>query len=107
MRIAVLENRTALDALAKARLFLHGRLRHGLTVMVAAVVGSLGFAAAGVAIIGPVVLILVALIPVLRVVPVLVVGAIVLLPVVYVLTAMMGTFRSAVWTIGYVAQVES
>lgn len=107
MRIAVLENRNALDALSKARLFLHGRLRHGLTVMVAAVIGSLGFAAAAVAILGPVILLLVALIPVLRLVPVLVLGAVVLLPVVCVLTAMMGTFRSAVWTIGYVTQVES
>ena len=30
-----------------------------------------------------------------------------LLPVVYVLAALVGTFRSSVWTIGYVTQVES
>jgi hypothetical protein len=107
MRIAVLENRNALDALAKARLFLHGRLRHGLTVMVAAVIGSLGFAAAAIAIIAPVGMLLVALIPVLRVVPVVVIGCLLLGPVICVLTAMLGTFRSAVWTIGYVTQVES
>ncbi len=35
MRIAVLENRRALDAIGKARLFLHGRLIHGLKLMVA------------------------------------------------------------------------
>ena len=36
-RIAVLENRRALDAIGKARLFLHGRLMHGLKLMVAIV----------------------------------------------------------------------
>ena len=41
MRIAVLENRRALDAIGKARLFLHGRLVHGLKLMVAAFVGTL------------------------------------------------------------------
>jgi hypothetical protein len=52
-------------------------------------------------------LLLVALIPVLRVFPVIVIACLVLLPVIYVLTAMLGTFRSSIWTIGYVTQVES
>ena len=43
-RIAVLENRHALDAIGKARLFLHGRLMHGLKLIVATFAGSLGFA---------------------------------------------------------------
>ena len=106
-RIAVLENRQALDAIAKARLFLHGRLFHGLKLMVATFVGTLGFAFLGVVTIVPVVLLLVALIPVLRVLPVIVLGCLVLLPVIAVLTAMLGTFRSSIWTIGYVTQVES
>lgn len=106
-RIAVLENRHALDAIAKARLFLHGRLIHGLKLIVAAFIGTLGFALVSIVLLVPVVLLLVALIPVLRIVPVLVLGAIVLLPAVYVLAAMLGTFRSSVWTIGYMTQVES
>ena len=106
-RIAVLENRHALDAIGKARLFLHGRLMHGLKLIVATFVGTLGIAFLGVVAIAPVALLLVALIPVLRVVPVIVLGCLVLLPVIYVLTAMLGTFRSSIWTIGYVTQVES
>ena len=42
-RIAVLENRHAIDAIGKARLFLHGRLVHGLKIIAAAFVGTLGF----------------------------------------------------------------
>ena len=68
---------------------------------------TLGIALLGVVAIGPVALLLVALIPVLRVFPVIVLACLVLLPVICVLTAMLGTFRSSVWTIGYVTQVES
>ena len=106
-RIAVLENRHALDAIGKARLFLHGRLMHGLKLIVATFVGTLVIVFLGLVAIVPVALLLVALIPVLRVVPVIVLGCLVLLPAFYVLTAMVGTLRSSIWTIGYVTQVES
>ena len=106
-RIAVLENRHALDAIGKARLFLHGRLVHGLKLIVATFVGTLVIVFLGLVAMVPVVLLLVALLPVLRVFPVIVLGCLVLLPAIYVLTAMLGTFRSSIWTIGYVTQVES
>jgi hypothetical protein len=106
-RIAVLENRHALDAIAKSRLFLHGRLEHGLKLLVGMLVGTLAIVLPGIAVMAPVTLLLVALIPVLRIVPVVVIGCLVLLPVIYVLTAMVGTLRSSIWTIGYVTQVES
>jgi hypothetical protein len=106
-RIAVLENRNALDAIAKARLFLHGRLIHGLKLLVAMFVGSLGIALLGVVVIAPVVLVLLALLPLLRVFPVIILGGCLLLPPIYMLTALLGTFRSSIWTIGYVTQVES
>jgi hypothetical protein len=106
-RIAVIENRHALDAIGKARLFLHGRLIHGLKLIVATFVGTLGIVLLGVVAIAPVALLLVTLIPVLRVFPVIVLAGVVLLPGIYVLTAMIGTFRSSIWTIGYVTQVES
>jgi hypothetical protein len=106
-RIAVLENRHALDAIGKARLFLHGRLMHGLNLIVATLVGTLLIVFLGLAVVVPVALLLVALIPVLRIVPVIVLGCLVLLPVIYVWVAMVGTFRSSIWTIGYVTQVES
>ena len=106
-RIAVLENRHALDAIGKARLFLHGRLMHGLKLIVATFVGTLVIVFLGLVAMVPVALLLVALIPVLRVFPVIVLGCLVLLPAIYVLTAMVGTLRSSIWTIGYVTQVES
>ena len=106
-RIAVLENRRALDAIGKARLFLHGRLVHGLRLMVATFVGTLVITVLGVVVIVPVVLLLVALAMVLPVFPLIVVGCLVLLPVACVLTAMLGTFRSSIWTIGYVTQAEA
>ena len=106
-RIAVFENRYALDAIGKARLFLHGRLMHGLTLMVATFVGTLLIVLVGLVVVVPVSLLLVALIPVVRIVPVIVLGCFVLLPVIYVWAAIVGTFRSSIWTIGYVTQVES
>jgi hypothetical protein len=106
-RIAVLENRHALDAIGKARLFLHGRLRHGLTLIVATFAGTLLMVFVGVAVVVPLALLLVGLIPVLRIVPVILLACFVLLPAIFVLTAMVGTLRSSIWTIGYVTQVES
>jgi hypothetical protein len=107
LRIAVLENRRALDAIRKARLFLHGRLIHGLKLMVADFVGTLGFMLLAVVVVVPVVLLLAALATVLPVWPLVVTGGLVLLPAMVVLTAMLGTFRSSVWTIGYLTQVEA
>jgi hypothetical protein len=106
-RIAVLEDRHALDAVRKARLFLHGRLVHGLKLIVATFVGTAAFGLAGALVIAPVALLIMALIPVLDVRPVVVIACLVLLPVLCVLTAMIGTFRSSIWTLGYVTQVES
>jgi len=106
-QIAVLENRHALDAIGKARLFLHGRLRHGLTLIVATFVGTLLIVCVGLVVVAPVALLLAASIPALSVVPVIVLGCLVLLPAISVLTAMVGTLRSSIWTIGYVTQVES
>ena len=107
MRIAVLENRRALDAIGKARLFLHGRLIHGLKLMVAAFVGSLVLTVLAFMVLAPVVLLLAALAMVLPVWPLIVVGGLVLLPAGCVLTAMLGTFRSSIWTIGYLTQAEA
>jgi hypothetical protein len=106
-RIAVLENRHALDAIAKARLFLHGRIIHGLKLIVATFVGTLGIILLGVVVITPLALVLVALIPVLRELTVIVLACLVLLPPMYVFAAFLGTFRSSIWTIGYLTQVQS
>jgi hypothetical protein len=106
-RIAVLENRTALDALRKARLFLHGRLLHGLKLIVATFLGTLAISLVGMVIIVPLVLLSVALMTVLPGWPLFAAAGLVLLAVIGVLAAVLGTFRSSVWTIGYLAQVEA
>jgi hypothetical protein len=106
-QIAVLENRHALDAIGKARLFLHGRLMHGLKLLVAMLLGTLLIAGICIAVVLPVTLLLVALIPVLRTFPLILLGGLLLLPVIYVSAAMTGTLRSSIWTIGYLTQVES
>ena len=106
-RIAVLENRSALDAIGKARLFLHGRLMHGLKLILASLVGTLGIVLLAILVMTPVALLFIALIRVLGVFPVIVLPALMLLPAIYVVSAMVGIFRSSVWTIGYLTQVES
>jgi hypothetical protein len=106
-RIAVLENRQALDAIRKARLFLHGRLSHGLKLIVATFIGSLAIALVAILTLAPVALALVALMPVVHFLPLIVVACLVLVPVTCVLAAILGTYRSSIWTIGYVTQVES
>jgi len=106
-RIAVLENRRAFDAIHKARLFLHGRIMHGLKLIVATFVGTLAIALVSIAVMAPIVLLLVILVRVLQIVPAILLGCVVLLPVIYVLVAMLGTFRSSIWTIGYVTEVEA
>jgi hypothetical protein len=106
-RIAVIENRHAFDAIEKARLFLHGRIIHGLKLIVATLVGTVALVIVALVAIVPVVLLLIALIPVLRIVPVVAIGCLVLLPAFGVFTAIVGTFRSSIWTLGYMAQVES
>jgi hypothetical protein len=80
---------------------------HGLKLIVAMFAGTLVLVVPGILVTVPVALLLIALIPVLRLVPVIVLGCLVLLPVAYVWAAMVGTFRSSIWTIGYVTQVES
>lgn len=106
-RIAVLDNRGALDAIGKARLFLHGRILHGLKLAAATFLGTFGIMLLGFLALVPVALLLVALAFVVPVAAVIVLGCLLLLPAFGVLTAIAGTFRSSVWTVGYVTQVDA
>jgi hypothetical protein len=107
-RIAVLENRRAWDAIGKARLFLHGRLMHGLKVIVAAIlgrlvvvlVGVLAIGAAGAAAFG----VLKAVGLTHAAVPVIVLGSMAVLPAAFILIAVSGTTQSSIWTLGYLTQ---
>ena len=109
-RIAVIENRGAVDAIGKARLFLHGRLMHGVKLIVAALLGQLIVVlvgAAGLVVAG---LFGVAVLKLLgtahATVPVLALGAIVLLPAAFILVAISGTTQSSIWTSGYLTQEQ-
>lgn len=104
-RIAVLENRRALDAVRKARLFLHGRIMHGLRLIVATFLGTIVIAIPGVAAIAAIVVPMVTLVPVFGFKAIMA-GGLLLLPVGFVFAAVLGTFRSSVWTIGYVTEVQ-
>jgi hypothetical protein len=106
-RIAVLERRHAIDAIRRARLFLHGRIGHGLKLIVAAFLGTVGIGLLGVAMLAPIALALFALTSVLNVFTVIVLGGLILIPAAYVLFAMIGTFRSSIWTIGYVTEAQA
>ena len=104
-RIAVLENRHALDAMRKARLFLHGRLQLGLKLLVAAFLGVLAVGALGLLVIGPLVLLVASLVPVWGVA-----GGCgrcaTLVPAAFIVISFIGITISSVWTIGYMTQVE-
>ena len=109
-RIAVLENRQARDAIQKARLFLHGRLMHGLKLIVASILGRLIVVLAGV--IGIAVAaafafgILKGLGMAHATVPVILLASVTLLPVVFMLLAISGMTQSSIWTIGYLTQEQ-
>ena len=105
-RIAVLENRHALDAIRKARLFLHGRMLHALKLTVAAFVGTLVVVFAGIVALAPVALLLVAAAKLLGGALTLAIGLPILVPAAFVLIAFIGTVQSAAWTIGYLTQTE-
>ncbi|HMN45685.1 MAG TPA: hypothetical protein PKE27_13980 [Povalibacter sp.] len=106
-RIAVFENRQAMDAIRKARLFLHGRVRLGLKLLVASFLGVLFIGVTGLAIGVPVVALLVASSALWGVIGAVALGVPTLLPVFFIVIALIGIMTSSVWTIGYLTQVES
>ncbi|MEJ0005920.1 MAG: hypothetical protein WDM77_05900 [Steroidobacteraceae bacterium] len=107
-RIAVLENRSALDAVGKARLFLHGRLFKGVKLIVAACLGRLIVVVAGALVLvvaGSIAFgVLYVLGLVHTTVPVLVLATAALLPPAFILFAISGTTQSSIWTIGYLTE---
>lgn len=107
-RIAVLENRHARDAFLKARLFLHGRLLHGLKLIIAATLGRLIVVLGGTIGLLAVALSVAVVLKILGVihaaVPLIVLGTIALLPAAFTIIAISGTTQSSIWTIGYIVQ---
>ena len=105
-RIAVLENRRALDAIAKARLFLHGRLQLGLKLLVAVFLGDLFVTAVGLLVIAPMAGIVIASAGLWGILGAVVLGVVTLAPLFFIAFSIVGIVTSSVWTIGYLSQVE-
>jgi hypothetical protein len=105
-RIAVLENRRALDAMRKARLFLHGQLQSGLKLLVAGFLGTLLISVCGFLVIAPVAAIVAASAALWGVLGAVGLGVLTLAPLAFVAIAFVGIMTSSVWTIGYLQQVE-
>jgi hypothetical protein len=105
-RIAVLENRHALDAMRKARLFLHGRLELGLKLLVAGFLGVVFVTVVGLAVIAPLLVIARASASLWGIGGAVGLGVLTVLPTAFVLFAIIGVTISSVWTIGYLSQVE-
>ncbi len=107
-RIAVLENRRTHDAIRKARLFLHGRLLHGLQLLIAAILGRLVVVLLGAIGLAAAALIAVVALKALGMThatfPVIALATMALLPVAFILVAISGTTQSSIWTIGYLTQ---
>lgn len=105
-RIAVFENRRAMDAIRKARLFLHGRLQLGLKLVVAAFLGVLFVGALSLVAILPVGGLVAASAALWGVLGAVALGALTVVPMAFVAIAVIGVVVSSVWTIGYLTQVE-
>lgn len=101
LRFVVLESRGAMDALAASRRFVRGRIAGSLKLLVVDAIGQVaaglvgGVAALVALAIGFVVYLAAGL------VPALIVGGSLLLPVAVAVAGARGTFRSSLWTIGW------
>jgi hypothetical protein len=106
LRIAVLENRHAVDALHKARLFLHGRILTGLKLLGAMALGHVGVGVAGLLALLPAAAAGAALYFTAGLAPALIVGGVLALPVVIGMAGTLGAYRSSVWTLGYISEAR-
>ncbi len=107
LRIAVLENRHAIDAIRRGRLFFHRRLLAGLQLILANAIGQAGMG----------ILLVLCAIPAAPFAGVgflagdwlgaAIAGGAVFLPLVVAVMGALGTFQSSVWTLGFLAEREA
>ncbi|MGC4118116.1 MAG: hypothetical protein QM765_26915 [Myxococcales bacterium] len=103
LRISVLDGAPATDAYRAALAFLHGRI---VASIVLAVTSSLSFVAFGLAALVlaiPAAIVGLSVYAAAGMVPGIVAGAVVLVPLMIPLFGAQGTFRSAVWTLGFLS----
>ena len=108
LRIAVLEgHHSAVEALGEARAFLHGRIGSGLMLVAGDLIGRFAAGLLALMLLVPVGLLAGVSYLVGGVVPAAVVGGLLLVPALLVLAGALGTYRSALWTLGYLAERPS
>lgn len=101
LRFAVLEGEGVRAAMTRARAFLHGKLASSLKLLVAGQLGSLAAGLIGVMVVVPALALGGAGYLAGGVIPAVAAGAVVVLPVAVALAGALGTYRSSVWTLGY------
>lgn len=103
LRIAVLDGAPAADAYRAAWAHLHGRVADSIVLAVTASLSSVGFGLAGLVAAVPAAVVGLAVYFAAGLVPALVAGGIVLVPLLVPVVGAQGTFRSAVWTLGFLS----
>jgi hypothetical protein len=103
LRIAVLDARAATDAYRAALAFLHGRIVPSILLAVASSLGSMVAGLAALVAAVPAVVVGLAVYAAAGLVPGLVAGVAVLVPLMIPVAGAQGTFRSAVWTLGFLS----
>ena len=101
LRIAVLERQPVTIAIRQAREFLHGKLGSSLKLLVAGGLGSVVAGLVGVLIVAPALMLGGLGYAAGGIVPAVAAGAALALPVAIGLAGALGTYRSSVWTLGF------
>ena len=101
LRFAVLDRLPVTAAIRQARVFLHGKLGSSLKLLVAGGLGSVAAGLVGVLIVVPAFLLGGAGYMAGGIIPAVTAGAALALPVAVALAGALGTYRSSVWTLGY------
>jgi len=102
MRMAVLEDLGTIESIRRAQRFLHGRLGLSIKLTLLAMAGQFGGGMAMGAVMIPAALLAGLAYLIGGLVPAAVVGGVIAIPLVIVVMGATGTFRSSVWTLGFI-----
>jgi hypothetical protein len=100
--MAVLEDHGALESIRRARRFLHGRLGLSIKLTLLAMVGQIGGSMAMGIVLIPAALVAGLGYLIGGVIPAAVLGGLVGIPLITLVMGATGTFRSSVWTLGFI-----
>lgn len=106
LRFAVLERRSIRESVRASWRFLHGRIVESLKLLLTVLLGGVAGGVLSVCALVPAALVGLGVYAAAGLIPALVVGGILALPLVLVATGITGAFSSAVWTLGFLEQHE-